>query len=90
MCIWTKIKQINLRWGILWIFIALGTVASVGFWWIGNKAVADYRVDTLRQEAEQNTQEHTTMQSNIVSMQQDIAVIKNDTAWIKTYLKSNK
>lgn len=85
---WTKVKWASWIWSALAVVISVITLVSSFMWWIWNEALADNKVDTLWEERTQNQKDYDNLKDNLSKLQTDIAVIKNDTVWIKEYLKS--
>lgn len=85
MCLWTKIKKVSWYAGSVMVIIALITAIMSYVW---GKAIAQERVDTLREERTTKVGEMQSIKDCIAEIKTDMAVVKNDTTWIKEHLKS--
>lgn len=90
MCMWTKIKQISAIGSVVAVIISVITLLSLVFWWVGNEALANDRIDTLWSERTTKDVQYAELKDCIADIKTDMAVVKNDTVWIKEHLKSNR
>ncbi len=76
--------------GLLSVILSIMTLVSITMWWIWWEAVANDRLDTLWKDRDVKATETQDIKDCIAELKTDVAVVKNDTARIKEYLKSEK
>lgn len=87
---WTKVKRASWIGSILAVIVSAVTLVSTAMgriWW---QAIADDKLNTLWTERTTKLSEIQEIKECISDMKTDIAVVKNDTAWIKEFLKTGK